>query len=78
MKNINTIFMYTLGALIVLGFFVLMIFLVLNEVPAPNANTLNLVVGALIGAFTAVVGYFFGSSMGSKQKTDIMAKNGKQ
>ena len=70
--------MYTLGALIVVGFFVLMIFLVLNEVPAQNANTLNLVVGALIGAFTAVVGYFFGSSMGSKQKTDIIAKNGKQ
>ena len=65
-------FQYILGALIVLGFFVLLIALVYSGVPDQNKDLLNLVVGALIGSFATVVGYFYGSSKGSADKNDIL------
>jgi hypothetical protein len=42
-------------------------------VPEPNKDLLNLVVGALIGSFASVVGYFFGSSAGSAQKDETIS-----
>lgn len=75
--SVNDVFMYSLGALIVIGFFVLLALLVLKPIPEQNDSMLNLVVGALIGSFTGVVGYFFGSSVGSKQKTEIISKQNK-
>ena len=72
------LFQYILGGLLVAGFFSLLILLVLRVVPAENKDLLNIVVGALIGSFTSVVGYFYGSSAGSaaKEKTisDIATK----
>ena len=71
------IFMFILGGLIVIGFFVLLYLLIMAEVPERNKDLLNLVVGALIGSFATVVQYFYGSSAGSAAKTEIMAgKNG--
>jgi hypothetical protein len=74
MKNGNDIFKYILGGLVVLGFFILLYLLVSKTVPMENKDLLNLVVGALIGSFASVVGYFFGSSAGSARKDDIIAK----
>jgi hypothetical protein len=68
------IFQYILGALIVIGFFALLILLVLAQVPTENKDLLNLVVGSLIGVFTSVVGYYYGSSMGSAKKDEIIRK----
>jgi heme O synthase-like polyprenyltransferase len=48
--------------------------LVYTQVPEPNKDLLNLVVGALIGSFATVVGYFYGSSAGSAAKTELMSK----
>ena len=64
--------MYALGALIVIGFFVLMGMLIYVTVPEGNKDVINIVIGALIGAFTSVVGYFFGSSLGSARKDEQM------
>lgn len=72
MKKTREIYMLILGALIVIGFFVLLYILVYSGIPETNKEILNIVVGALIGSFTGVVGYFFGSSIGSKDKTDLM------
>jgi len=73
----KSIFQYVLGALIVLGFFVLMVVLVYTSVPDQNKDLLNLVVGALIGSFATVVGYFYGSSLGSSDKNELLKqKNG--
>lgn len=72
------IFQYILGALITLGFFVLLYLLVTSEVPEKNKDLLNLVVGALIGSFATIVGYFYGSSKGSAEKNDIIAQQNKQ
>ncbi len=69
MKKISEIYMYVLGALVIIGFFVLLVMLLYVDVPAGNIQILNIVVGALIGSFTSIVGYYFGSSKGSKDKT---------
>ena len=66
------IFQYILGALIVAGFFALLILLVLSAVPADNKDLLNLVVGSLIGSFSGIVSYFFGSSLGSSKKDELL------
>ena len=66
--NIKDIFQYILGGLIIVGFFLLLYLLTGSEVPAANKDLLNLVVGALIGSFATVVGYFYGSSKSSAEK----------
>jgi len=67
------LFQYILGGLIVAGFFVLLYLLVSRTIPVENKDLLNLVVGALIGSFATVVGYFYGSSAGSAKKDEIIA-----
>jgi len=76
-RKINEIFMYGLGVLLTMGFFLLLILLILRPVPVQNSELLYLVVGALLGSFNHVVNFFFGSSAGSKQKTDIISKQNK-
>ena len=67
------LFQYILGALIVVGFFGLLFILAFTQIPDKNADLLNLVVGALIGSFATVVGYYFGSSSGSAKKDEIIS-----
>lgn len=73
MKKISELYMYILGALVVFCFFAILVFLVVFEIPNANEKILYLVIGALIGSFNQVVSYFYGSSKGSKDKTDIIA-----
>lgn len=75
--KVKDYFQYILGALIVLGFFGLLIVLVYKGVPEGNKDLLNIVVGSLIGSFTSIVGYFYGSSKGSSDKNDIIANQNK-
>lgn len=72
MKKHREIAMYILGSMIVIGFFILLYILLFQRVPEDNTDILQIAVGALIGAFTGVVGYFYGSSVGSKDKTDMI------
>lgn len=65
------VFMYSLGGLVAIGFFVTLYFLIKQDV---YESTINLAIGALIGAFATVVGYFFGSSKGSADKNELMKK----
>jgi hypothetical protein len=67
--KIGEIYMYVLGALIVLGCFAITVYLIYSE-KYPDA--FMLIIGALIGAFSTVVGYFFGSSKGSADKTELL------
>jgi drug/metabolite transporter (DMT)-like permease len=73
-KILKDIFQYVLGGLIVIGFFILLYKLINAEVPETNKDLLNLVVGALIGSFATVVGYFYGSSKSSSEKDEIISK----
>jgi uncharacterized BrkB/YihY/UPF0761 family membrane protein len=72
--KVKEIFQYILAALIIVGFFMLMIGLVYTAVPDVNKDLLNLVTGALIGSFATIVGYFFGSSKGSADKNEMLKK----
>lgn len=71
----KSIFQYILGGVIVIGFFLLLYFLLWAVVPEGNKDLLNIVVGALIGSFTSIVGYFYGSSLGSAEKNDLLKNN---
>ena len=70
----KSIYMYVLGAILILGFLCLLTILVFKGIPPTNSDLLYLSVGALIGYAGAVVNYFFGSSLGSDKKTDIISK----
>jgi surface polysaccharide O-acyltransferase-like enzyme len=73
MKNgTKEIYQYVLGSVIVIGIIIIIVLLINNEIPEDNKDALNLVIGAIIGAFLTVVGYFFGSSLGSAKKNDII------
>ncbi len=72
--KIRDIFQYVLGAIVVIGFFALLIILVLVRVPDANKDLLHLAVGVLLAAFSSVVGYFYGSSAGSAAKNEMMVK----
>jgi hypothetical protein len=70
--NFKNLFMYILGALIALGTFVLIAMLLVYR---PDLkDVINIAVGSLLAAFGLVVGYFYGSSKGSADKSDIIDK----
>ena len=47
------------------------------EIPEESQRLFDMGFGAVVAAFTQVIGYYFGSSAGSKHKTNIMGGNGK-
>jgi hypothetical protein len=63
---------YGLAVLLVVGFFVLLGTLVYVTIPASNEKAMDIMLGALEMAFGTVVGYFFGSSKGSSEKTEML------
>lgn len=67
-------FMYGLGALIAVSVLTIIALLIFFTVPESNSDELNIAIGAILTAFSGVVGYFFGSSAGSKQKTELLNK----
>jgi|GEM_PF-1776188 hypothetical protein len=66
------LFMYALGALIVVTILVIVAFLIFRPMPKDNESLLQLVVGTLIAAFTQVVSYFFGTSKSSADKNEML------
>lgn len=70
-RDIN---LYTLAWIIVIGFFGLVGLLIFKEIPKDSNGVIYLLFGALAAGFSSVLGYFFGSSKGSSDKTDIIAK----
>jgi len=69
------IFQYCLATLVVIGFFFLIYVVFIKGLPPENKDVAYLLVGALIAVFTSVVNYFFASTKGSAEKTDIIAKS---
>lgn len=58
---------------ITIGFFGCLFWMFVYGVPKNGNEALLLMLGALQTAFTGVIAYYFGSSSGSKAKTDLMA-----
>jgi hypothetical protein len=69
------IYMYVLGAIVVIGFFIIVRVVFKIEMPTANREIALILVGVLASKFGDVVSYFFGSSKGSSDKTEIMNKN---
>lgn len=70
----NSIAKYVLASIIVIGFFSLLALLLFQPLPPDTSGVIFMLFGALSAAFGAVVQYFFGSSVGSSDKTEILAK----
>lgn len=66
--------MYILATVIVIGFFMLIYYLMKTTIPAGNKDVAIMLFGTLSTSFGLVVGYFFGSSKSSQDKTELMAK----
>lgn len=63
-----------LAVCVTTGFFGVLGFMLLREVPASSKDVLNIMLGSLGTAWIQVMAYYFGSSSGSEKKTAIMAK----
>ena len=67
------IYMYALGGIIVMSILVIIGLLIFYEMPAGNREPLLLILGTLVGSFSSVVNFFYGSSKGSADKTELIA-----
>lgn len=65
---------YVLAWVIVIGFFSLVALLIFHELPKDQNGVVFMLFGALAAGFGSVIGYYFGSSKGSAEKTGLMAK----
>lgn len=63
----------SLAAAITVGFFGILILLLLGKVDGNNP-TILMMLGSLSTAWTGIIAYYFGSSAGSQAKTDLLAK----
>jgi hypothetical protein len=63
-----------LAAVIVTGFFTVLVFLMVYGVPEKGGDALLLLLGAVVAGFGQVNNYFFGSTKGSADKTALIAK----
>ena len=75
MKNAKDLFMYGLGALISICFFVVLYLLIFKPIPPENRDVFYLILGALIGLESTIVNYFYGSSRGSAEKSELINKS---
>jgi hypothetical protein len=62
-----------LAIVITLGFFGILIWMLLNGMPKTGTEALLMMLGALGTAWTGVVNFYYGSSAGSKAKTDALS-----
>lgn len=63
---------------VTIGFFGLLGLTAFHKMPPENASVVNIMIGSLGAAWLAVMNYYFGSSAGSAQKTDLLYKSAPQ
>jgi membrane-bound ClpP family serine protease len=62
-----------LAIVITLGFFGILIWMLLKGMPQTGTEALLMMLGALGTAWTGVINFYYGSSAGSKAKTDALS-----
>jgi hypothetical protein len=63
-----------LAYLVTGGFFSVLGFMLTNTVPVESKDVLNLLLGSLGTAWISVISYYYGSTSGSRAKTELLAK----
>jgi len=63
-----------LGGVITIGFFGVLAGILIHGMPEQGRDVILVMIGALGTSWTGVVSYYFGSSQGSKDKTEIIGK----
>lgn len=66
-------FLYVLATSVVIAFGAICFVLIYEPIPEGANQVVLLLFGGLVAGFTQVMNYFFGSSKGSKDKTNLMA-----
>lgn len=61
-----------LAMLVTAGFFGVLYFMAIQEVPKESKDALNIMLGSLGTAWIQVISYYFGSSSGSAAKTQLL------
>jgi len=74
MKLIKDLFQYCLAVVIVITILVILNKVFNTEIPSGNKDIGLLIIGALVAKFGDVVAYFFNSTKGSVEKTEIISK----
>lgn len=69
-KNVS----YVLALVVTIGFFGLLGYMLKYEVPSANQDVMNILLGSLGTAWITIVGFFFGSSIGSKEANASLKK----
>lgn len=63
-----------LAVVFVSGFFARVWVILRYTIPAENRDAVNLLLGALVGAVTTILSFYFGSSRGSREKDAILGR----
>lgn len=74
MKNkiVNNIYMYFIGALVLIGFFAALIYMALNNQDGKYTTIITDMTATIKYSFILIVGYYWGSSKSSSDKTDMI------
>jgi hypothetical protein len=67
-------FMYVLATVVVIGFFGIVGALFFKAIPDGSKEVAYILFGTLSASFGSIMQYFFGSSKGSKEKTEMFIK----
>jgi hypothetical protein len=67
-----------LALAVTVGFFLLLWFLCHHTIPDSNQRIFDIMLGSLGTAWLSIVAYYFGSSAGSAEKTELIAKMSNQ
>lgn len=59
---------------VTLGFFGILALYTYGTVPEMNTSVLNIMLGSLGTAWVSIINYYFGSSIGSQRKTELLSK----
>lgn len=59
---------------VTVGFFGVLLMIMFHAVPDDSRDVMNIMLGALGSAWTAIMAYYFGSSASSNRKTELIAQ----
>jgi len=68
------IYFYSIGGLFIIGFFACLVLVLFKAFPQENNAIINVMFGCLIAGVSTVLNYFYGSSKGSSDKTEMLNK----